>query len=253
MAEGTEEKLIEALSSVLLDGDEVDGLDDDLVAYIAGMLSSKVAEEPDSIAEAVEEVLFPFLESVQCPESMIRAAEEKVWEVLQSSQLDEMGAASSDAAASANKPRKLQQGIVSMSLQQSEHEKETSRHMWGMEQGIKAMANDIIDAHHEKTSAKDKRKTRKIEAEQARKLLSSGNDINVDEEDGGIVRMNVRAFTANQSTDKKRDVLVRNVTVSLDNGTVLLESGELKFAYQRRYGLIGENGVGVFLLWSCWF
>ena len=58
------------------------------------------------------------------------------------------------------------------------------------------------------------------------------------------VHMNVRAFNVNQTTDKTRDVLARNVTVSLNNGTVLLESGELKFAYQRRYGLIGENGVG---------
>ena len=250
MTVDTEERLIEALSSVLLSGHELDGLDDELVAYIAGMLSSKVAEDPESIVEAVEEVLFPFLESVQCPEDVVRAAEEKVLEVFQSSQPDQSGTADDTTGATT---RKLQQGIVSMSLQQSEQERDASRHMWGMEHGVKAMANDLIDAHNDKTSSKDKRKLRKVEAEKSRKLLSSANDRNVDEDDGGIVRMNVRAFTANQSTDKKRDVLVRNVTVSLDNGTVLLESGELKFAYQRRYGLIGENGVGVFLLWSCWF
>lgn len=246
MAEGTEEDLIEALSSVLLaGGDEtVEGLDEDLVAYIAGMLSSKVAEEPDSMVEAVEEVLFPFLESVQCPESMVRSAEEKVLQVLQASQHSKDSTASSDGNAPTT--RKLQQGVVSMSLQQSEHEKDASRHLWGMEQGVKPMANEIIDAHNDKSSARDKRKQRKLEAEKARKLLSSANDRDVDEDEGGIVRMNVRSFTANQSTDKKRDVLVRNVTVSLDNGTVLLESAELKFAYQRRYGLIGENGVGVF-------
>ena len=43
---------------------------------------------------------------------------------------------------------------------------------------------------------------------------------------------------------KERDVLLHNITLSLDNGTSLLENGDLKFAYQRRYGLIGENGVG---------
>jgi len=247
MAEGIEEDLIEALSSVLLAGGDhetVEGLDEDLVEYIAGMLSSKVAEEPDSMVEAVEEVLFPFLESVQCPESMVRAAEQKVLQVLQSSQPEESNESASEGNPTTT--RKLQQGVVSMSLQQSAHEKEASRHLWGMEQGVKAMANDIIDAHDDKTSARDKRKHRKLEAEKARKLLSSASDRDVHEDDGGIVRMNVRAFTANQTTDKKRDVLVRNVTVSLNNGTVLLESGELKFAYQRRYGLIGENGVGVF-------
>ena len=244
MAEAAEEELTEALSSVLLTGDAVDGLDEDLVHYIAGMLTTKVAEDPDTIVESVEEVLFPFLESVQCPDHLVQAAEEKVLEVLHASQ----PAAGSDDTAKGNTTRKLQQGVVSMSLQQqSEHEKDTARHLWGMEQGVKAMANDLIDAHKDKSSAKEKRRQRKLEAEKARKLLSSANDRDVDEnENNGIVRMNVRTFAANQSIDKKRDVQVRNVTVSLDNGAVLLESGEIKFAYQRRYGLIGENGVGAF-------
>jgi len=242
MSEGTEDELTEALSSVLLDQD-VEGLDEDLISYIAGMLHSKVAEDPDTIIASVEEVLFPFLESVQCPEHLMKAAEEKVLEVLHASSSDMAGVSTDNNSTT----RKLQQGVVSMSLQQSEHEKDAARHGWGMEGGVKAMANDLIDAHDDKTSSKDKRKMRKLEAEKARKLLSSGTDRDVDEdENGGIVRMNVRAFTANQSIDKRRDVLVKNVSVSLDNGTMLLDSGELKFAYQRRYGLIGENGVGAY-------
>jgi ATP-binding cassette subfamily F protein 3 len=229
-----EEELNSALADVLLD--KVDGLDADLVAYIAGMLASKVAEETDSIVAAVEEVLFPFLESVQCPDDLVKNAEEKVLEVLHATKHGN------------NEPsqpvRKLQQGVVSMSLQQSEQEQEASRYLWGTEGGIKAMANELIDAHTDKSSARDKRKARKLEAEKARKLLSSAYDKDTDQDETGLVRMNVRAFNANQGTDKKRDVLVKNVTVSLNNGTVLLESGELKFAYQRRYGLIGENGVG---------
>ena len=43
---------------------------------------------------------------------------------------------------------------------------------------------------------------------------------------------------------KEKDVQLQNITLSLDNGTILLEHGELKFTYQRRYGLVGENGVG---------
>jgi hypothetical protein len=229
-----EEELNSALSDVLLD--KVDGLDADLVSYIAGMLASKVAEEPDSIVMAVEEVLFPFLESVQCPEDLVKQAEEKVLTVLH--------ATKDDNGEPSHTVRKLQQGVVSMSLQQSDQEQEASRYLWGTEGGIKAMANDLIDAHTDKSSARDKRKARKLEAEKARKLLSSAYDKDTDQDETGLVRMNVRAYNANQGTDKKRDVLVKNVTVSLNNGTVLLESGELKFAYQRRYGLIGENGVG---------
>jgi hypothetical protein len=52
--DATEEQLTEALSSVLLHPSEdgfgvVEGLDDDLVAYIAGMLSSKVDEDPSAM------------------------------------------------------------------------------------------------------------------------------------------------------------------------------------------------------------
>lgn len=107
------------------------------------------------------------------------------------------------------------------------------------------MANTLIDGHHGTSSAREKRKLRKTEAEKARKMLSTANDQDVDQDlSGGLVRMNYHFFDGTEVMDKKRDVNVRNVTVSLDNGTVLLDSGELKFAYQRRYGLIGENGVG---------
>lgn len=41
---------------------------------------------------------------------------------------------------------------------------------------------------------------------------------------------------------KERDVLLQNVSVSLDNGTVLLDGVDLKYAYQRRYAIVGENG-----------
>ena len=88
MEEATEENLKDALSSVLLGGEHVEGLDQDLIAYIAGMLSSKVAEDPDTIVESVEEVLLPFLESVQCPDHLVEAAEKCVLEVLRASQAE---------------------------------------------------------------------------------------------------------------------------------------------------------------------
>jgi ATPase subunit of ABC transporter with duplicated ATPase domains len=242
-----EEELAQAFSALFLGGDEqVEGLDEDLVAYISGMLSSKVAEDEGKDLDVVrdevlEEVLNPFLESVQCPEHLQSKAQSLVADLL-SKHLTNSSEASTKPAA-----QKLKQGIVSMSsdlTNAAEHENDANRFLWGTEGGVKAMANDLIDAHKDKASAKDKRKVRKAEAEQARKLLSSNKDEDVDGASGGLVRMNYRKVSGNAATDKARDVQVRNVTISLDNGTVLLDAGELKFSYQRRYGLIGENGVG---------
>ena len=47
-----------------------------------------------------------------------------------------------------------------------------------------------------------------------------------------------------RSGRNEKDIHVRNVSLSLDNGTPLLDDGELKFAHKRRYGLVGKNGVG---------
>ena len=257
MTETTEDELVAALSKVLLnnndnDDDElVEGLDEDLVSYIAGMLASKAAEEvgsdPSVLAEAIDEVLLPFLESVHCPEELVKQAETAVLKVLHASHPSDDTA--NPATGELHEPtRKLRQGIVSMSSdlgKQTEEEAEANRYLWGADQGVKAMANTLIDAHQDKSSAKEKRKARKAEAERARKLLASAKDEDVDQDaSGGLVRMNFQTLTGNAALDKKKDVQVRNVTVSLDNGATLLESSELKFAYQRRYGLIGENGVG---------
>jgi ATP-binding cassette, subfamily F, member 3 len=108
----------------------------------------------------------------------------------------------------------------------------------------------------ENSSAKDKRKLRKVEAEKNRKLLSSKNDhdtdqlVASDDPNGiGLISMKLRnPIHHDQASiagaDRRLDIQVRNVTVGLNNGTTLLDNGELKFTYRRRYGLIGENGVG---------
>lgn len=262
-ASNTEEELVSALSHVLLHH-AIEGLDDDLVAYMAGILSSTVAEDPALLEESVGEVLIPFLESVQCPEALVEQAEQAVLTVLRRSfapaDATTMDVALLDASnghdsthinntSSGSATRKLQQGVIQMSLHQhaTANDKDSARHLWGMEQGVKPMANTLIDAHADKSSVRDKRKQRKADTQQQRLLLSSATDQDTDHDERGLVHMNVRAFSANQTTDKTRDVQVRNVTVALNNGTILLESGELKMAYQRRYGLIGENGVG-----KCW-
>lgn len=254
-----EEQLSAALSKVLLSDDvDVDGLDEDLVEYIAGMLSSKVAEdEGDSDAtpeSAVDEVMVPFLESVACPDEIVASAKEAIVQLLESSK--GLGDTASTMATSIAGPtRKLSQGLVNMASDLSggavAADVEASRFHWGTDSGVKPSANALVDAHTDKTSAKEKRKRRQ-EMESQRRALEAANA----EEDNApesLVSMSTAAFRKRDSkANNQRDVQCRNVTVSLDNGTILLDAGEIKFAYQRRYGLIGENGVvcAVFLLFS---
>jgi ATP-binding cassette, subfamily F, member 3 len=223
------EALREAFGGVFA-GKEVEGLDDDLLDYVSGLLAHQdPVESPADFAAVLQEVFVPFLDSVSCPDDLVQealAAAAGVWQDQQGSQVKENAAA-----------RKLTQGLVNLSL---EADDENARYLWGST-GVKAMANDIIDAHKDQSSAKEKRKVRKEAATQARKALSSRNDENVDS-GNALVRMKYN--TNITGTDKSRDVLIRSLTVSLDNGTVLLETGELRLAHPRRYGLIGENGVG---------
>lgn len=274
-----EDDLVSSLSKVLLNDETtepVEGLDDDLVAYIAGMLASRVDEQghsnnddnDESQNEIVTEVLLPFLESVACPEDLVTQAQEAVMQVLQQHAEQQAQKALADAGGA----RKLRQGVVSMSSdldpeQQASHEQEANRFLWGTD-NIKVRANAPLNhrsssgvgssTDEDPISQRDKRKARRVQAEKMRKALSSSHDYDADQGENDpnksnhnmLVRMkyNLTAGDIPDSStggvDKKKDVNVKNVTVSLDNGTVLLESGELKFAYQRRYGLIGENGVG---------
>ena len=230
--------MLSALKPILA---SVEDLDDDTLEYICGMLTSQVEEDPQSIDSAIEDVLVPFLESVQCPDDLIQQAEQLVDDILRAETTINNGKVQGTT-------RKLLQGMISMSSDldvTDENEVKQLASLWGTDQGVKAMANTLIDAQNDKTSARDKRKARKTEAESARKLLQSKKDVDPDQEtSGGLVKMSYVARTGSSGVDKKRDVLVRNITISLPNGTALLENGELKFAYQRRYGLIGENGVG---------
>lgn len=264
-----EDEITQTLAVVLLNNnDDIEGLDSDLISYIGGMLSGTVLEEgsslanSDDISKIVDDVLLPFLESVQCPDALIEKAKEEVSNIIfklciksSANKVNTSSTINGSDNISTTENRKLQQGIVKMSLSTAVDGSATN--LWQIDGGsanskvVKAMANELIDAHSDKSSMRDKRKLRKANAAAERKALSSKNDTNIDENIGGngLVSMNVRSLQQQQrdgsgTADKTRDVLVRNVTVSLNNGTTLLESGELKFSYQRRYGLIGENGVG---------
>ncbi|GKY94237.1 hypothetical protein MPSEU_000389500 [Mayamaea pseudoterrestris] len=233
------EQLLAALQPILSSTD----LDDETIDYICGMLTSQADEDSGSIDDIIEDVLRPFLESVQCSDEVSEQAEQVVSDILRVETSTATTFAAQEGAA-----RKLLQGVVNMSSNlevNDENEAKQLASLWGTDTGVKAMANTLIDAQNDKSSARDKRKSRKAEAEFARKLLQSKKDVDPDQElSGGLVKMSYVARSGGAGVDKKRDVLVRNVTISLPNGTALLENGELKFAYQRRYGLIGENGTG---------
>ena len=97
-----------------------------------------------------------------------------------------------------------------------------------------------MDAYHDKTSAKDRRKQRQ-ELEKARRELEREQ-----QSEQAATKSGVSTMLLPTVLSKEKDVQLQNITLSLNNGTSLLEQGDLKFTYQRRYGLIGENGVGAY-------
>jgi hypothetical protein len=229
MTSWSEDVLIETLSGVLLK-DEIEGLDEDLVAYMSGLLSTLLADNPSDCVEILDESMLPFLESVGCPLELIDEAKAAV--------LSKAVAAMVEPASTGT--RKLQQGIVNMSSTLSEQSNEESnRYLWGASDKIKANANTQIDAYQEKTSSKDRRK-QKQDLEKTRDELAQQQQ----QVEQGSTKAGVSSMILPSIKSKEKDVQLQNVTLALDNGTLLMEHGDLKFTYQRRYGLIGENGVG---------
>ena len=145
MATQTEEELRGALASILLkDGNDdegvIDGIDGDIVDYLAGMLY-------ESGLDDVEESIGPFLEGYGCEGALIKACGDAVMQC---------GGGAADYGGSNNIHKitvangnkddddpsqqagavKLKQGIVSMSsalTDQSEAEMDANRYMWGQD------------------------------------------------------------------------------------------------------------------------
>jgi ATP-binding cassette subfamily F protein 3 len=142
--------------------------------------------------------------------------------------------------------------IVSMSSTLSEQtsaEIDQNRYLWGQDNKVAAMTNAQRDAHESTVSAKDKRKARK-ELEAARKEYEAKMALIAQEEEGDAGKASVSHMVLPdyRSGRNEKDIHVRNISLSLDNGTALLDDGELKLAHKRRYGLVGKNGVGEFHL-----
>ena len=145
--------------------------------------------------------------------------------------------------------QKLKQGVVTFSSDldiQSEAEKDANRFLWGTDTGVAAFTNTQREAHSDTISAKEKRKQRQ-ELEKARREYEAKVRAMEEEEEkeGGNNAVVSRMILPDYGSGRnEKDIQVKNVGISLDNGRVLLDGADLKFSHRRRYGLVGKNGVG---------
>lgn len=240
----TEEELITTLSKVLLLQDStIDGLDEDLVAYISGLLSTQLADAHDeaSVLEVLEESMVPFLESVDCPNELTLAAKNAILSqqhaaISSNSHNNHSNAAHDTTTVDHSGARKLKQGIVQMSSTLSDQvQEDANSFLWGSGEQIKANANVQKDAYQDKSSAKERRKQRQ-ELEKARRELAAQQQ----QQEQASAKAGVSVMLVPTVKSKERDVNLLGLSLSLDNGTLLLEHGDLKFAYGRRYGLVSN-------------
>jgi hypothetical protein len=115
-------------------------------------------------------------------------------------------------------------------------------------QQIKANANTVMDSFDFNTSAKDRRKAKhdiiKIRREYEIQNEISINDIN---DKKVTTKSGVGCMILPKEKGKDMDINLQSISLNLNNGTCLMEKGDLKFTYKRRYAIIGENGVGTFI------
>lgn len=259
----TEDDITAALSNVLL-SDVNDGLDSDLISYLAGMLSEGLSPTELAISGEDSPVMTsvgPFLESSGCSNELIERACKAVNDLAKTrvpptasgstnNGGGHAGTMQSDSDATAG-ARRLRQGMVSMAsdlTNTSEHEMDNNRFLWGTDGGVSAITNKTVGAYETTESARDRRKARQ-ELEKARREYESKMKAMEAEEENAVGGKGGAAVSSMVLPDyrsgrNERDVQVRNVSLSLDNGRPLLDNAELKFAYRRRYGLVGKNGIG---------
>ena len=271
MAEGLfdEEKVAELLNEVLLtdndEEEEVDGLED-VIPYIAGVVTTQFEEElgsdgPEAAAltEILDDSMVPFLESSGVSSIKIEKAKAAILDGFTIHNRTGSNGSTSTATTTATTTttttqRLSKDRVVNMSsaldtdLNFDEHVENDS--MWASSvkgKVVKANANTVMSTEASTTSAKEKRKAKqdviKLRKEYAEQMERDemNNTQKLTETKSGVSQMILPT-----SKGKDMDVILLNITLHLENGTCLLEKGDLKFAYQRRYAIIGENGVGTF-------
>jgi ATP-binding cassette subfamily F protein 3 len=246
-----EDELSECLSKVLLEGDN--DLDEDLITYLVGMICDEDTVSMVEIAKCtvdeeseIFETIGPFLESSGCEDDMILKTCVAVQDLAK--KYHNPDSSSSQNEKSADVAKKLKQGMVSMSSnleQKTEEEEDANRFLWGTDSGVAAFVNNQKDAHDSTQSAKEKRKS-KQELERARKEYQSRLEAleREEEKEGKNAVVSQMVLPDYDTGRNEKDIQCRNVSISLDNGRILLENANLKFAHQRRYGLVGKNGIG---------
>lgn len=246
-----EEELSKCLSEVLISEDE-DELED-IISYLVGLISDGDTLSMDEIINstidedgAIYEAIGPFLESSGCDENNIMKACQSLQDLAK--KISGSDGANSSSTANRLETRKLKQGMVSMSSEldrTTEEEEDAKRFMWGTDSGVAAFINEQRDAHDSTVSAKDRRK-QKQELEKARKEYEAKLEAMEAEEakEGNNAVVAAMVLPDYDSGRNEKDIHCKNVSVSLDNGRILLEGADLKFAHQRRYGLVGKNGIG---------
>lgn len=277
-----EESLTNSITSLLTssnnDNTTID-IDSDLISYIVGMITdvdtfpihslSCMTIHEDNIELTEEEcelygAISPFLESIQVESSIILkicklVKEEATKQVNQKTFSTIIHTTSTLTNTSSttsvtnnndnNNHRKLKQGIVSFSSDldtQSEAEKDANRFLWGTDTGVAAFINTQKEAHSDTISAKEKRK-QKQELEKTRREYEAKVKAIEEEEqkEGGSNAVVSKMVLPDYGSGKnEKDIHVKNVSLSLDNGRSLLDNADLKFSHKRRYGLVGKNGVG---------
>mmetsp|Transcript_21095 Transcript_21095/g.42235 ORF Transcript_21095/g.42235 Transcript_21095/m.42235 type:complete len:755 (+) Transcript_21095:293-2557(+) len=225
------------IESVLLDSLEghAPSLDEDLLLYLASILASLGPRDLSS-PEVVREAVGEFLECGGMPEDEVAAACDGIAGLVERDEEEEKN----EYDMRNRVKRLIGPMVIGEQDGRSAAEEETERFLWGTE-NFKDKFNAAKGAFNTTESAKDRRKARQ-EIERSRRTYETRMArIEAEEAEGDKVASMILPVRGDRND---RDVQVRNVTVSLDNGTPILEDAELKLAYRRRYGLVGKNGVG---------
>jgi ATP-binding cassette subfamily F protein 3 len=248
-----EDELSECLSGVLLEDN--DDLDEDLITYLVGMICDEDTVTLEEIAKCsvdqeseIFETIGPFLESSGCDDDMILKTCKVVQNLAKKYHNPAEDGKTTTTSTTSTTSSKLKQGMVSMSSnldRTTEEEDDANRFLWGTDSGVAAFINQQKDAHDGTKSAKEKRKS-KQELEKSRKEYQDRIDAleREEEKEGKNAVVSQMVLPDYESGRNEKDIQCRNVTVSLDNGRILLDNANLKFAHQRRYGLVGKNGIG---------
>lgn len=244
-----EVELASCLSSALMTNDVKSDDLSEVINYLTSILADEehfpvAALATSDINEDSEiySAIGPFLESSGCSHDIIMKACESVRDLAKKSEpsLD-------SSYSTGHELKKLKQGIMNLSFgleNQTEAEEEASRFMWGTDSGIAAFVNKPKDAYDVTVSSKDRRK-QKHDLEKARESFQSTvQEMEHDEAKEGAAVVSPMVLPDYNSGRNEKDIQVRNVRISLDNGRVLLENADLKFSHRHRYGLVGPNGIG---------